>query len=59
MEIIFLPLGYYNTNGNNAYLQIAQMFAKYGVTFDFTCLEMTDSPTCASSPEVPTAYIIL
>eukprot|EP01100_Stratorugosa_tubuloviscum_P009619 TRINITY_DN402_c0_g3_i1.p1 TRINITY_DN402_c0_g3~~TRINITY_DN402_c0_g3_i1.p1 ORF type:complete len:454 (-),score=184.89 TRINITY_DN402_c0_g3_i1:155-1516(-) len=43
--------GYYNTNNNNAYLQIASMFAKYGVTFDFTCLEMKNSASCGSAPE--------
>ena len=28
--------GYYNTNNNNAYLNIAQMFAKHNAGFDFT-----------------------
>jgi hypothetical protein len=28
------------------------LFAEYGVTFDFTCLEMMDSdPSCKSEPE--------
>jgi len=43
--------GYYNTNGNNAYLQIARMFARHHVEFDFTCLEMVDSSNCASGPQ--------
>eukprot|EP00727_Mastigamoeba_balamuthi_P006794 m51a1_g2735 putative beta-amylase (445) ;mRNA; f:898551-900192 len=44
--------GYYNSNGNDAYLQIAQMLAKHNVSFDFTCLEMTDSQNdCASLPQ--------
>jgi len=44
--------GYYNTNNNNAYLQIANLLAKYSVDFDFTCLEMTDSDSaCASQPQ--------
>jgi beta-amylase len=44
--------GYYNTNQNNAYLQVAKMLSKYGVHFDFTCLEMTNTPNnCGSEPE--------
>jgi beta-amylase len=47
-----LTAGYYNTNGNDAYRQIAQVFSKYGVSFDFTALEMTNSPNgCGSAPE--------
>ncbi|KAH3762827.1 beta-amylase 3, chloroplastic [Pelomyxa schiedti] len=46
-----LTAGYYNTNQNDAYYIIASMFAKYGIAFDFTCLEMTDSSSCGSRPE--------
>jgi len=47
-----LTAGYYNTNSNNAYLEIARTFSKYGVNFDFTALEMTNSPnSCGSAPE--------
>jgi len=43
--------GYYNTNQNNAYLEIATMLAGYGATFDFTALEMTDGDSgCGSRP---------
>jgi len=45
--------GYYNTNNNDAYADIAAMFATTGVDFDFTCLEMTDSsqPVCDCAPQ--------
>jgi len=44
--------GYFNTDNNNAYLEIAQMFAKYNAVFDFTALEMQDSNNnCGSAPE--------
>eukprot|EP01119_Soliformovum_irregulare_P005454 TRINITY_DN17216_c0_g1_i1.p1 TRINITY_DN17216_c0_g1~~TRINITY_DN17216_c0_g1_i1.p1 ORF type:complete len:453 (-),score=103.49 TRINITY_DN17216_c0_g1_i1:49-1221(-) len=48
-----LTAGYYNTNGNNAYLEIARMLAKYGAAFDFTALEMVNQPgnDCSSAPE--------
>ena len=46
--------GYYNTNNNNAYLEIAKAFAKYNADFDFTCMEMTDNESgfaaCDSGP---------
>lgn len=45
-----LTSGYYNTNGNDAYLNIAKMMSRSNTTFCFTCLEMTDSSNCASSP---------
>lgn len=37
-----LTSGYWNCNncGANGYKYFSQLFAKYGVTFDFTCLEM-------------------
>ena len=35
--------GYYNTNGNSAYDDFEDLFSSLGVTFDFTCLEMTDA----------------
>ncbi|XP_057521076.1 beta-amylase 3, chloroplastic [Amaranthus tricolor] len=37
-----LTAGYYNTRDRNGYLPIARMFAKYGVVFNFTCMEMKD-----------------
>ena len=40
--------GYYNTNGNDIYGSIASVFAKYGASFDFTCMEMFDSDQCPS-----------
>lgn len=47
-----LTAGYFNTDTNNAYLQIAQMFAKNNIRFDFTALEMVDSdPSCDSEPQ--------
>eukprot|EP00742_Colponemidia_sp_Colp-10_P002201 GILJ01002353.1.p1 GENE.GILJ01002353.1~~GILJ01002353.1.p1 ORF type:complete len:476 (+),score=54.94 GILJ01002353.1:113-1429(+) len=49
-----LTAGYYNTRERNGYLPFAQMFSKYGVTFDFTCMEMKNSEQpsqCASGPE--------
>jgi len=48
-----LTAGYYNTNGRDGYLPITQMFAKYGATLDFTCMEMRDSEqpgNCACGP---------
>ena len=48
-----LTAGYYNTNGNDAYGDISKMFAKVGVSLDFTCLEMQDSaqePSCECGP---------
>mmetsp|Transcript_19937 Transcript_19937/g.52917 ORF Transcript_19937/g.52917 Transcript_19937/m.52917 type:complete len:567 (-) Transcript_19937:143-1843(-) len=50
-----LTAGYYNTNGRNAYNEIADIFAEYGAFFDFTCLEMrnTEQPAeCSSNPEM-------
>ena len=49
--VLFLQAGYYNTNQNNAYLLVADTFAKYGATMDFTCLEMFDSSSCGSEPQ--------
>jgi beta-amylase len=37
-----MTAGYHNCKGQNGYLAIAQMFAKHGAVFDFTCLEMRD-----------------
>lgn len=37
-----LTAGYYNTRTRDGYSPIAQMFAKYGVTLNFTCIEMRD-----------------
>lgn len=47
-----LTAGYKNDKGN-AYTPIAEMFARNGVMFDFTCLEMQDSEqpaSCACGP---------
>ncbi|ELR16593.1 betaamylase [Acanthamoeba castellanii str. Neff] len=55
-----LTAGYYNTNGNNGYLKIAQVFSKYGANFDFTALEMVNSPNnCGSAPETLVKQTIL
>lgn len=47
--------GYYNTNGRNAYKEIAEVFRKSGdVALCFTCLEMHDweqPQECQSRPE--------
>jgi beta-amylase len=37
-----LTAGYYNTRSRDGYLPIAQMFAKHGITLNFTCIEMKD-----------------
>ncbi|GAB1221548.1 hypothetical protein ENUP19_0082G0079 [Entamoeba nuttalli] len=43
--------GYYNTNNQNAYTNIAQVFKNYGTRFDFTCLEMSGTDgNCGSNP---------
>jgi len=46
-----LTAGYYTTAKRDGYGPIAQMFAKRGAMFDFTCLEMRDEelPTWAKS----------
>ncbi|KAL7721459.1 Beta-amylase [Entamoeba marina] len=46
-----MTAGYYNSNGNDAYKTISNVFKQNNVRFDFTCLEMsgTDS-NCGSSP---------
>jgi len=50
-----LTAGYYNANGNDAYLSIAKMFASTAdAGIDFTCLEMADAEqpsSCACGPE--------
>jgi len=47
--------GYYNTNNNDAYGKIAEMFKTVGASFDFTCLEIKtgkdDCPPYYSDPE--------
>uniref|UniRef100_A0A6B2L506 Beta-amylase n=1 Tax=Arcella intermedia TaxID=1963864 RepID=A0A6B2L506_9EUKA len=49
-----LTAGYRNSDGN-AYNRIAQTLSRFGVVFDFTCLEMRDSEqpggSCCCSPE--------
>ncbi|CAL0331728.1 unnamed protein product [Lupinus luteus] len=37
-----LTAGYYNTRFHDGYEPIAQMLAKHGVVFNFTCMEMKD-----------------
>lgn len=37
-----LTAGYYNTRFRDGYLPIAQMLARYGAIFNFTCIEMRD-----------------
>ncbi|MCD9558529.1 Beta-amylase 3, chloroplastic [Datura stramonium] len=49
-----LTAGYYNTRNRDGYLPIARMFARRGVVFNFTCMEMRDGeqPQSANcSPE--------
>lgn len=49
-----LTAGYYNTIHYNGYIDIAKMFKKHNVEFQFTCLEMKDreQPSdCACGPE--------
>jgi beta-amylase len=41
-----LTAGYYNTWERNGYDFYAQMFAKYDVSFQFTCLEMMNDDSC-------------
>lgn len=47
--------GYYNTNQNDAYANIANMFKTFGACFDFTCMEIKtgkdDCPPYYSDPE--------
>jgi len=46
-----LTAGYYNTNGQNAYSNIAKTFKQHSARFDFTCLEMTGTDSnCGSTP---------
>jgi len=55
-----LTAGYYNTNGNDAYAAIAQMFKNNGASFDFTCMEMLDSsqpPDCDCGPQELVAQV--
>ncbi|CAN1144771.1 Beta-amylase 1, chloroplastic [Linum perenne] len=37
-----LTAGYYNTRNHDGYLPIAQMLARHGAIFNFTCIEMRD-----------------
>lgn len=37
-----LTAGYYNTRSRDGYLPIAQMLARHGAIFNFTCVEMRD-----------------
>ncbi|KAE8660092.1 Beta-amylase 1 [Hibiscus syriacus] len=37
-----LTAGYYNTRYRDGYLSIAQMLARHGAVFNFTCIEMRD-----------------
>lgn len=50
--------GYYNTNGNNAYYAIGQVFRKYGAVLCFTALELLDSQQCSTcSPQSLVAQV--
>lgn len=49
-----LTAGYYNTRIRDGYLPIAHMFARHGITLNFTCVEMRDTeqpPPARCSPE--------
>eukprot|EP00246_Nothoceros_aenigmaticus_P012341 TRINITY_DN3795_c0_g2_i1.p1 TRINITY_DN3795_c0_g2~~TRINITY_DN3795_c0_g2_i1.p1 ORF type:complete len:654 (+),score=71.94 TRINITY_DN3795_c0_g2_i1:116-1963(+) len=49
-----LTAGYFNTRIRDGYLAIAHMFARHGVTLNFTCIEMRDTeqpPHALCSPE--------
>ncbi|XP_047165544.1 beta-amylase 3, chloroplastic-like [Vigna umbellata] len=49
-----LTAGYYNTRFHDGYLPIAEMLAKHGAVFNFTCMEMRDKEQpehASSSPE--------
>lgn len=48
-----LTAGYYNTNGNDGYRNIAEtVFSKYNITMDFTCFEMKSyDDGCKKDPE--------
>ncbi|KAF9610035.1 hypothetical protein IFM89_019763, partial [Coptis chinensis] len=37
-----LTAGYYNTRTHDGYIPIAEMLARYGAIFNFTCIEMRD-----------------
>ncbi|KAH9307369.1 hypothetical protein KI387_035280, partial [Taxus chinensis] len=37
-----LTAGYYNTRNRDGYFPVAKMFARHGVVFNFTCIEMKD-----------------
>ncbi|ELP90316.1 beta-amylase, putative [Entamoeba invadens IP1] len=46
-----MTAGYYNSNGNNAYNTLSNIFEKYNITFDFTTLEMLGTDVkCGSQP---------
>jgi beta-amylase len=49
-----LTAGYYNTNRQNAYAQIAEAFRPTGAALDFTCLEMRNEAApseCQAKPQ--------
>jgi beta-amylase len=48
-----LTAGFYNTDGNDGYGQIADMLASHNATFCFTCLEMKNSEQDASCNSGP------
>jgi beta-amylase len=48
-----LTAGYYNTANYNGYKDIAEMFQRHNIEFQFTCMEMKDEHQhgCGCSPE--------
>eukprot|EP00160_Parvularia_atlantis_P015484 Unigene4438_Nuclearia_a/m.13560 Unigene4438_Nuclearia_a/g.13560 ORF Unigene4438_Nuclearia_a/g.13560 Unigene4438_Nuclearia_a/m.13560 type:complete len:472 (+) Unigene4438_Nuclearia_a:48-1463(+) len=52
-----LTAGYYNTNGRNAYDELAQHFAPFNAAFDFTCLEMRNSEQPSEARANPEALV--
>ncbi|KAL2652859.1 hypothetical protein R1flu_020987 [Riccia fluitans] len=57
-----LTAGYYNTRYRDGYYPIAEMFSRYGVTLNFTCIEMKDAEQPESalcSPEGLLRQVVL
>ncbi|KAG4126521.1 hypothetical protein ERO13_D10G161101v2 [Gossypium hirsutum] len=48
-----LTAGYYNTRYRDGYLPIAQMLARHGAVFNFTCIEMRDH----EQPQMPCVHL--
>jgi hypothetical protein len=49
--------GYYNTNMENAYLNIAKMFADYDTNFDFTGSHSLSLPPLLFSPFIDLCFL--